>query len=472
MYELAPYLKILNTQLMTTLRPKDEGMARKVAIYGDQMLSVLVVNLELTPKFKQEAFLKYQALLPDIFSVLDAAEQAALRGAGDYEQMAAALGKVLPIIAAAAAPVARSLMQSIARIEMELKNAELTAINAANTPAVQPGGSDEVFSSGQQARLQDCFRAAFPAETKLEIGKIKALPGGLSKQTIFVELHRTEILPSQVVLRVDTANSPHQTTVVNEFALIKAMFEAGIPVPEPFALIEDASVIGAPFLVLSRVEGHTLGDALDVFQPSREFGLSLAKNLAKMHNVAVEKVAQPLPGADVRVSERMLHDIADFEGKWRTYGQASIAMELALRWMKQNIAYSEGKRCIIHRDVGCHNMLVRDHELAALLDWETACAGNPAQDLGYAYHTVVAMLPWEEFLAAYEQAGGAVPRPAEIDFYRLWRAVWLTTLNSMARAFTESGQSVDPGLAYAGTYGLERCEQALHEMADLVLRRY
>jgi hypothetical protein len=82
------------------------------------------------------------------------------------------------------------------------------------------------------------------------------------------------------------------------------------------------------------------------------------------------------------------------------------------------------------------------------------------------------MLPWEEFLAAYEQAGGAVPRPAEIDFYRLWRAVWLTTLNSMARAFTESGQSVDPGLAYAGTYGLERCEQALHEMADLVLRRY
>jgi aminoglycoside phosphotransferase (APT) family kinase protein len=134
--------------------------------------------------------------------------------------------------------------------------------------------------------------------------------------------------------------------------------------------------------------------------------------------------------------------------------------------------FAEGRRSIVHRDVGCHNMLGKDGRLAALLDWETAVVGNPAQDLGYAYHTIVQMMPWEEFLAEYEKAGGIIPRPAEIDYYRLWRAVWIMGFQLLARSYFLSGLTTEMILAYASQYWYQRSEHTLHEMVDMVYRRY
>lgn len=147
-------------------------------------------------------------------------------------------------------------------------------------------------------------------------------------------------------------------------------------------------------------------------------------------------------------------------------------MQQGIDWLRGHLTLADGRRAITHRDVGCHNMLGKDGRLAAILDWETAVIGNPAQDLGYAYHTIVQMLPWEEFLAEYARAGGNVPSAAEIDFYRLWRSVWIMGFMLLSRSYFESGMSTETVAAYAARYWYQRSEITVHEMINHVYSRY
>lgn len=478
---LAPYLKMMQAQLTTTLRPREPGMEQKVAHYVGQMLAELTVEVETLPQLELEALHCYQELLREMLAVLSRIDggdalapelRRTLHDAPSYAQAQPVLSRVAPLLATCPGAAAKTLTQQIARIELDMQNARHAAVIAASAPPPASADASEPLSAEQIRGLKSYLRSTFPADAELEIGTIKAIPGGFSKQTVFVDLSHSTQLPPQIVLRIDKAASPVQSTVLDEFALIKAMFEAGVPVPQPFAVTGDTSAIGAAFLVLSRVEGGNIGDALDVTAPSRTFGLNLARHLARIHQVPPESIGYPLPGANISARTRMSQDIAEFESKWRAASPPSISMELGFAWLKENLDYAEGKPVVIHRDVGCHNMLVKDEELSALLDWETAGVGSAAQDLGYAYHTVVKLLPWEDFLAEYARHGGVVPRQVEVDYYRLWRALWLMTLNSMARSYVEGGLTSDVGLAWAGQYAHQRTDQTLHELVDLVLTNY
>lgn len=480
-FPVHPYLKILNDQIKTTLCPKEDGMARSVAQYAEKMLSTLVVDLELLPSFEAEALKCYQELHPELTAALQAIDgaqallpelHAALHSQPSYAAAHAVLHRAAPLLATHASPAARALVQRIARIELDKQNARHAAVIAASAPPPPTADASEPLSPAQISGLRDYLRLQFPAESGVDVGAIKAIAGGFSKQTIFVDLLHTVKLPPQVVLRVDKSASPVQSTVVDEFALIKTMFEAGVPVPQPFAVTGDHAVIGAPFILLSRVAGRNIGAALDVDQPNRTFGLNLARHVARIHQVPPANVAHPLHGAGMSTQARMSQDLAEFESKWRATGFQSIAVELAFAWMREHLDLAESQPVIIHRDIGCHNMLVDNDELSALLDWETACIGSFAQDLGYAFHTVEALLPWSDFVAEYVRHGGAQPRQIEVDYYRLWRALWLVVINAMARSYVEAELTKDVGLAWASQYAFQRVDQTLHELVDLVLTRY
>ena len=47
-----------------------------------------------------------------------------------------------------------------------------------------------------------------------------------------------------------------------------------------------------------------------------------------------------------------------------------------------------------------------DGNITALLDWEYAKSGDPAQDLGYAQEAVSRHLDWARFIDVYREAGG------------------------------------------------------------------
>jgi len=101
------------------------------------------------------------------------------------------------------------------------------------------------------------------------------------------------------VIPVRTRSIPSRR---NEFMVIRAAFEGGVPVPEVFWLSDDPSVLGAAFFIMERVEGETLARRLlrdDTYANAREVIPSqLAEILAKIHRIdpAQHKLDFPATG--------------------------------------------------------------------------------------------------------------------------------------------------------------------------------
>jgi len=184
-----------------------------------------------------------------------------------------------------------------------------------------------------------------------------------------------------------------------------------------------------------------------------------------MHQVPTHSVSESIPGQGIDAERRMLSDIDQFETAWRSTGIASLALEMAYGWLRKNISLaSSGRRAIIHRDVGCHNLLAKDGHLTAILDWETALIGDPAQDIAYVWHTARQTMPWEDFLAEYVAAGGHRPDPGQVEFYRVWRHVWLMSMQLQAKAAIEAGYTQDIGLIYNVLNLFQRLTVSLQEL--------
>ncbi len=476
----APYLSVLRTLIATSLRPRENESTEKVAMYSHRILTQLLLGEKLLPGLQQNAMTRLVDLLPELHSELRNVQGGSelIAGLDQHVRITPDYVAAQPLVQAAVQHLAtcpgvarKALSRQIAVIILDVQD---KLHQAALAEEMQPLAEDAVaepLNAQQKQSFRDYLRSRYIDDAEVDIVSLKAILGGGSKQTIFVGLRNNKRLPSTVVLRIDKADSPVGSTVADEFDIMKTMFDAGLPVPQPFMMETDTSIVGASFMVVSRIEGDNIGDAFDVAKPSRQFGVTLAKTLASLHQIPVEK-APKLPGANLTTRERMQQNIDEFEANWRKLNVPSIALELAYAWLKANMDLSEGRRSIVHRDVGCHNMLGKDGDLAALLDWETAVIGNPAQDLGYAYHTVIQLMPWEDFLAEYKKAGGIIPTVAEIVYYRLWRAVWIMGFQLLARSYFVSGLTTEMILAYASQYWYQRSELTLHELVNLVYQRH
>lgn len=476
-----PYLAVLRSQLATTLRPTGDDTARQVGMYSHRILTQLLLYEQLLPQLRQEALARLAALYDEL-----AAELKGINGGRtlaveldqhlcrtpDYTAAEPLVQEAMRLLSTMPSERAHRLMGSTAAILRALHDAFHEAVLAHELPPAEIGRAEqEPLDAAQKAALTDFLRQRL-GDAGVNVGKTKAVVGGGSKQTVFVELQHAVTLPTSIVLRIDKSTSPVGSSVADEFDILRTVFDAGLPVPHPYALDAKRDIVGAPFIVMSRIDGHNIGDALDVAEPSRSFGISLARAMAQLHAIPLERAPARLPGMAITTRERMLQDIAEFEGKWRSLGEPLIALELAYAWLKSHLDFAEGRRSIVHRDIGCHNMLAKNDVLVGLLDWETAVAGNPAQDLAYVYHTAIQIMPWAEFLGEYLRAGGSMPHQHEIDFYRVWRAVWLVGFQLLARSYFLSGLTSEMILAYASQYWYQRCEQNLHEVVDMAYSRY
>lgn len=78
-------------------------------------------------------------------------------------------------------------------------------------------------------------------------------------------------------------------------------------------------------------------------------------------------------------------------------------------WLRENIPAAPPRASLIHGDAALSNFLIEDGRVTAILDWELAHIGDPAEELAYLRPSIEPILPWQEFLDHYERAGG---RPA------------------------------------------------------------
>ena len=332
------------------------------------------------------------------------------------------------------------------------------------------GSSGSGLNQDQQARLLDFLKQKFPAEKNLRIASVKPVPGGFSKQTIFINLENNLELPPSLVMRCDAAYQTAGGSVTAEFPVIQKMFAEGVTVPKPYAIDESGKVLGRKFILVSRAPGINLGNFLVVSRPGREAALDLAVKLAKMHTASCAGLESVLEGSHIPASARLMGEIKFHEDMWAgVVNTHAYCIDAAFKWLKDNIALADGPRGLVHRDVGVHNMLFDNNQVSAFLDWETAVYGNPAEDVAYTYYNVVQMIEWNEFLAAYQQAGGYPFDKRQLDFYMLWGSMRVVVGISRMTDPVFSGKRLNlPEYYLADYYGQTLFERVSTKLSEVL----
>lgn len=162
-------------------------------------------------------------------------------------------------------------------------------------------------------------------------------------------------------------------------------YEVGVKVPEPIARCEDASVIGAPFVVQSFVEGDAHGLRLVRDPGIADWGDRLAGELglelARIHSVhPSNESADRLPRPDGPPGRA---EVAKLRRALTKSGEPRPALEYVLVWLERNAPPVPEVLSLVHGDFRTGNYLVSDGRLAGILDWEFAHWGDPDEDLGW-----------------------------------------------------------------------------------------
>jgi aminoglycoside phosphotransferase (APT) family kinase protein len=279
----------------------------------------------------------------------------------------------------------------------------------------------------EKERLAAFIKLHFPLEQQVTIGDIRQIPGGFGKHTLFVSLHGAVDLPTSLVIRRD---GPFPgASVTSEFDTLLRLYDEGAAVPRPYAIDTAGEVFGKPFMLMSRVEGDVIGDSVVIAEPDREVGVDFARKLAQIHGVSHVGLEEVLPGGTTSITERLRGEIELCERQWSTVThRKGFVIQAALDWLKVNLERADGVRSIIHRDLGAHNFLVNERRISAILDWECVSIGAPAEDLGYAYPSVIQLIDWDEFVDAYETESQTKVDRSHLEFYLVWGAVRMVTL--------------------------------------------
>lgn len=296
---------------------------------------------------------------------------------------------------------------------------------------------------------------------------VRLIPGGQAKRTVLFQLKPNDVLPTRLVMRQDMENSLTGTVVTDEFDILKRVFALGVPMPEPIFLEADPKPLGGAFLVMREVEdsqpagtyfpeeraylGHTMGP---------RFSYEVAGALAKLHSQTMIAGTKGNADEEARLEANAIDEL---EKEWRSHPSAalSIGMDLGIAWLRANPLPAGRPCCLIHGDVGSHNMMTRDGHLASLLDWELAKPGDPAEDIAQARMMLLPdTMPWEEFAKAYVEQGGPAAAVDEhaVGYYAVRTYIKHSVLNFRLWDYYTSGKRTDAAAASVASHWTDRLQ--------------
>ncbi len=211
-----------------------------------------------------------------------------------------------------------------------------------------------------------------------------------------------------------------------EAALIKAAGADGAPVPPVPHVCVTEDGLGEAY-VMGRIEGETLGRKInfdarfDAVRPklARQCGATLAK----IHRVT------PPAGAPLGVSTA-LEELDKYEERYRISGARRPIIELAFRHLRER-APPPVEPVLVHGDFRNGTLMFHpDTGVAAVLDWELAHLGDPAEDLawlctgawrfGRPDRPVGGFGDYADLLDGYAEAGG---QPMTLERVLYWQAI-------------------------------------------------
>lgn len=263
---------------------------------------------------------------------------------------------------------------------------------------------------------------------------LRRLSGGANMETWAFDWRRNgEARP--LILRRMPAGAGADTVSVGtidlptEADLLRLARRHRVSVPEVVQVLAPEHGLGSGY-IMSRECGEALpfrilGD--ERFAGARrELARQCGETLGRIHQIPLDT----LPGGLRDLSPE--EDFDRLQGLLDQFGNASPVHQLGLNWLREN--HPPGaRRCLVHGDFRNGNLLVDERGLVAVLDWELAHVGEPAEDLGYicanvwrfgrSDKPVGGFGEYEELLAGYAGVAGHAPSLEEIRYWEVYSAL-------------------------------------------------
>lgn len=264
------------------------------------------------------------------------------------------------------------------------------------------------MDEARRARLAAWLRDA-AGDPTLAVDGMALLSGGAIQQNWALDASGGRAW----VLRTDNA----ATLAVShgraeEFALLRAAFAAGVTVPEPLFLCEDAAVLGAPFFVMKRVAGTAAAHRVvrsDTLGGGREAcARALGRELARIHAIRPPRADLAFLGTPPK--DPCLAFVAGQRAALDRQRHPRPALEWGLRHLERT-APPPVPAVLAHNDFRTGNIMLDEGGVTAVLDWEFSLWSDPHADLGW-----LCAKCWR-FGNDGQEAGGIGPRAALYDGY-------------------------------------------------------
>ncbi len=199
------------------------------------------------------------------------------------------------------------------------------------------------------------------------------LRGGVSAQVTALEIERSDGQTQKMLVRRHGARDlTHNPRIAaNEFKLLRLVRSLGLAVPEPYYLDQSGEIFPTPYLVIEYIEGKT------EFAPAHLPDLlqSAATHLARIHQVDSSKLDLSfLPQLAQRYAENVREQPATVD---KSLGEGPLRDALEAAWPLPQ----HNTSVLLHGDFWPGNLLWKDGQLVAIIDWEDAAVGDPLADL-------------------------------------------------------------------------------------------
>jgi aminoglycoside phosphotransferase (APT) family kinase protein len=238
--------------------------------------------------------------------------------------------------------------------------------------------------------------------TPVTVHDLHRLSGGASRE-LWSFTARGGERTEHLVLRRDPPGATQLGSMALEAGVLAAAARAGVAVPRLFGHGADSDGLDGAYLLMEHLTGETIPRRLlrDERWAGARAGMAaeLGRTLARIHSVPLDELPE-LPGGDALAQLRADHDQFD---------EPRPALEVALRWLHEHRPRPVPDR-LVHGDFRNGNLMVGEHGLVAVLDWELTHRGDPVQDLGW-----VCVKAWR--FGADAPVGGFGSRAQLLDGY-------------------------------------------------------
>jgi aminoglycoside phosphotransferase (APT) family kinase protein len=199
------------------------------------------------------------------------------------------------------------------------------------------------------------------------------LKGGVSAWVTALEIERPGGQTQKMIVRqhgeVDLKHNPR--VAADEFELLRLLQSVGLAAPTPYHLDQSGEIFSTPYLVIEYIEGKP------EFAPSHlpDLTLQLATHLSRIHQVDCSNLDMSFLPEQEKIYAEKLSERPSQVDESLDEGHIRDALESAWPLPRRNTSV------LLHGDFWPGNLLWRDGQLVAVIDWEDAQLGDPLADV-------------------------------------------------------------------------------------------